>query len=590
MKNNIVKVLASVICFVCIGLFMSGCSQNKRYDVLLQQADSIMNIDDDSAKVAIHMLDGVKSQLDNFSKSQKMHYQLLYHKAMNKAYIPFTSDSIMLEVVDYYKKKGTNNERMLAYYMLGCVYRDMQETPLALENYNLATEQADTLASDCDYGTLCRIYNQISILYSKQILPNEELNALNDAEKYAYKAKDTLNAIRYYANKSGVYNYINQKDSAAMINFHAANLFKKYGYNREAAIALGCNFDYYLLHKDYNKAKEVFKAYLSTGYKGNSNYEDAKAFLFSEKGKYYLLTHQLDSAYFCLQEGWAVSTDFGNKATLAKTFVDFYTLINKQVLANKYALLYSEYNDSSLIELRKSQLQQVQAMYNYTRTKDIAQRAKIKVAQRTKIIYLMLIGGAILFFIVYNFYKKTTNAKKSKIEMFQAKYTECQRKLENKQNELAKIKELNEENRAKLIHENECAIAELQKQLKNYELIFNKQDILNVERKLKDSSIYKKLVYIENHPSCSMSSNDWSVLEETMEDIIPGVIAIKRKTKPKEYHICLLIRLSFSPSTISNLTNCSLPDISNIRKRLLKKLCGKEGSAKDFDDFIRNLY
>lgn len=63
---------------------------------------------------------------------------------MNKADISFSSDSIMKNVVAYYEKHGTSNERMLAYYMLGCVYRDLYEAPMALENYDKAAEQADT--------------------------------------------------------------------------------------------------------------------------------------------------------------------------------------------------------------------------------------------------------------------------------------------------------------------------------------------------------------------------------------------------------------------------------------------------------------
>lgn len=152
-----------------------------------------------------------------------------------------------------------------------------------------------------------------------------------------------------------------------------------------------------------------------------------------------------------------------------------------------------------------------------------------------------------------------------------------------------KIKELNEENRAKLIRENEQAIAELQKQLKSYELTFNKQN-LEVEKKLKATSIYKKLVNIDEHHPCSLSDSDWSLLEETMENIIPRLVGIKRMIKPKEYHICLLIRLSFPPLAISNFVGSSLSDISNIRKRMLKKICGKDGTAKEFDEYIRSIY
>lgn len=127
-----------------------SCTGNKRYDNLMQRADSIMDSNDDSAKVAIELLDKVKPQLDDFTKGQRMRYELLYHKAMNKACITFTSDSVMKEVVDYYDHHGSANERMLANYVLGCVYRDMHEAPMALEYYNKATERADTTAADCD--------------------------------------------------------------------------------------------------------------------------------------------------------------------------------------------------------------------------------------------------------------------------------------------------------------------------------------------------------------------------------------------------------------------------------------------------------
>ena len=207
-----------VIFLLLIIMILTSCAGNRKYDDLMLRADSIMDVDDDSATVAIQMLDGVKPQLPEFSKAQKMRYELLRHKAMNKAYIPFTSDSIMLEVTDYYNHHGSDNERMLAYYILGCVYRDMHEAPMALEYYNKATEQADTAAQDCDYATLCRVYSQMGFLFAKQHLPHQELASFNKATQYAYKAKDTLNAIRYYVNKVGAYTYLNNEDSAIIVN------------------------------------------------------------------------------------------------------------------------------------------------------------------------------------------------------------------------------------------------------------------------------------------------------------------------------------------------------------------------------------
>ena len=49
-----------VIYFVFFLLAIVSCTSNKKYDNLMQRADSIMDVDDDSAKIAIRMLDGPK--------------------------------------------------------------------------------------------------------------------------------------------------------------------------------------------------------------------------------------------------------------------------------------------------------------------------------------------------------------------------------------------------------------------------------------------------------------------------------------------------------------------------------------------------
>ena len=69
-----------VIFLLLIIMLLASCAGNRKYDDLMQRADSIMNVNDDSAKVAIRMLDGGKSQLPEFTQAQKMRYELLRHR------------------------------------------------------------------------------------------------------------------------------------------------------------------------------------------------------------------------------------------------------------------------------------------------------------------------------------------------------------------------------------------------------------------------------------------------------------------------------------------------------------------------------
>ena len=579
-----------VIYLLLILLILASCAGNRKYDDLMQQADSIMNADDDSAKVAIRMLDGVKSQLSEFTKKQRMRYELLRHKAMNKACITFTSDSVMKEVVDYYDHHGSANERMLANYALGCVYRDMHEAPMALKYYNKATEQADTTAADCDYGTLYRVYSQMGFLFSKQYLPYQELNAFDKAEKYAYLAKDTLNAIINYQNEGEAYGYLGKKDSVIASNLQAAKLFKKHGNDYAAAIAFGCNYDYYIEKKDSINAKKAFEAYNSTGYEGNSNYEDAKAYVLYQKGTYYLFVNKQDSAYDNLSLSFKICKSYSIKAATTKALAQYYAKVNQPAMAMKYALQSSEYNDSDLIEARKTQLQQVQAMYDYSRNQEIAKNEDQKAERSTRMNYMIVLSCLMLFLLLSYIYRKQIAIKKKKIAVSKRLYEDSLLKLKRLQDERAKLVAENDNKLAQVIMEKENTISKLKAEITHIQERYSLSSVSDADLILKDSSIYKKIKFIEVHPKEKMCEEDWKELADTIEEVVPNFIPVlKNKLNDKDYQICLLVRLGFSTSLVARLLGLSDAAISKSRKTMLKKICRKEGKPKEFDEYILQI-
>ena len=579
-----------VIYLLLILLILTSCAGNRKYDDLMKRADSIMNVNDDSAKVAIRMLDGIKSQLPEFSQSQKMRYELLRHKAMNKACITFTSDSVMKKIVDYYDNHGSANERMLANYVLGCVYRDMYETPMALEYYNKATEQADTTAADCDYGTLYRVYSQMGFLFSKQYLPYQLLDAFGKAVKYAYLAKDTLNAIINYQNRENAYSYLGNKDSVIAINLHAATMFKQIGNNYAAAIAFGCNYNYYIEKKDFINAKKAFEAYNSTGYEGNSNYEDAKAYVLCLKGTYYMFTGQLDSACYILQQSLKFCKSFSNKAATTKALAHYYAKVNQPSLAMKYALQSSEYNDSDLIEARKTQLQQVQAMYDYGRNQEIARMAEQKAKRSTQMNYMIVFACVVLFLFLSYVYRKQLALKKKRIAASKLVYEDCLLKLKRLQEEKAQLVAEKDKKLAQIITEKENAISKLVSEIHDIQNRYSLSSMSDAYLVLKNSSIYKKIQCIEAHPLEEMNEEDWTELADTVEELIPNFIPmLKNRVSDRDYRICLLIRLGIPASLMARLLNLSDAAISKSRKTMLKKLCGKVGKPKEFDEYVLHI-
>ena len=97
-----------------------------------------------------------------YAEMQERLHQL---NAFNKADSIFRSTDEAQALVDYFEDHGTPNEQMLAYYLLGRAYHDLHEAPMALKYFQIASERADTTATDCDYAQLSRVYGQMSSVF-----------------------------------------------------------------------------------------------------------------------------------------------------------------------------------------------------------------------------------------------------------------------------------------------------------------------------------------------------------------------------------------------------------------------------------------
>lgn len=430
----------------------------------------------------------------------------------------------------------------------------------------------------------------MGFLFSKQYLPYQELEAFCKAKKYAYLAKDTLNAIINYQNKGDAYGYLGKKDSVIAINLQAAKLFKKHGNDYAAAIAFGCNYDYYIEKKDSINAKKAFEAYNSTGYEGNSNYEDAKAYVLYQKGTYYLFVNKQDSAYDNLSLSFKMCKSYSIKAATTKALAQYYAKVNQPAMAMKYALQSSEYNDSDLIEARKTQLQQVQAMYDYSRNQEVAKRAEQKAKRSMQMNYMIVFACVVLFLFLSYVYRKQLALKKKRIAASKLVYEDCLLKLKRLQEEKAQLVAEKDKKLAQIITEKENAISKLVSEIHDIQNRYSLSSMSDAYLVLKNSSIYKKIQCIEAHPLEEMTEEDWTELADTVEELIPNFIPmLKNRVSDRDYRICLLIRLGIPASLMARLLNLSDAAISKSRKTMLKKLCGKVGKPKEFDEYVQHI-
>ena len=89
------------------------------------------------------------------------------------------------------------------------------------------------------------------------------------------------------------------------------------------------------------------------------------------------------------------------------------------------------------------------------------------------------------------------------------------------------------------------------------------------------------------------SASDWNELRQAMAAEQPEFMAwlqtIGGELTERNRCLCLLVRLGFEPYEMINLLGVSPTNLCNIRRRLLKRLFGMEGTPKAFDRRIREM-
>ena len=85
------------------------------------------------------------------------------------------------------------------------------------------------------------------------------------------------------------------------------------------------------------------------------------------------------------------------------------------------------------------------------------------------------------------------------------------------------------------------------------------------------------------------SDEDINHLAQCSYALNPNLQLLLAPLNAKEQTICLLIRHSFLPTEIATLTISTPQTITNTRVRLLKKLFGETGGAKDFDTKLKEF-
>ena len=555
-----------------LALFSCTSREEREFSALLDRADSLMRTRPDSSLYILNKV-GTPS-----TTSLSMRHALLRADALNKCDSVLPSDTLLREIADYYDRHGSANERMRAHYLLGRCYHDMGEAPRALECYQHAAELADTTRKDCDLYTLYAVYGQMADLYYAQYLPDDEMQALKTCERIAWKDGDTLSAIKAYELRLRPYYQKNDTDSILFYVNHSYQLYRKYGYNKEAANILYMKIAIALDRGHYQEAGDDMQIYKKESglFDEHGNILRGRELQYYNEGRYQLGIGHVDSALYWFQR----TLSYGYKEAAYKGMLDVYKQKHIPDSVAKYAELFAKANDDSYLGNSMELMRMQTSLYNYQQMeKENHKLQQINEQTRWYSIVLALLALIATFILIayYQYTQKRIIANQRRIQLLQQVNEKITR---GKQNTINQQNGLNDSLNTQIKQSKDC--------LQQLEMRKKRELTMSIL----SSEVGKKARKTAKEQDGKFSESDWQEIFKLIDKNFPSFkqsLHILHKISDDEYKICVLEILEFKNIEIAHLLFKEPSTISTSRKRIFEKLSSSKGSATDLRTFLYSI-
>ena len=609
---TLIPVCVALICFLSCG--------DTKVMRNVATADSLTEV---NQQEAVRYIDSVARADKGMSRNGRMKLRLLRMKALNKLDCPLDTDTLA-SLVKYFDRHGSANDRMLANYILGCYYIGKGNSPEAMRYLHLAAEAADTTDAGCDWRTLHKVHvhTALQLMYQNALMDAMDENAL--ALKYAMAAKDTFNAIITLEQRSNIYLNQKQDDKAFDIRSKLYGMYKNHGYDKEAAISVWPLVSMLAKRGNLAAAKRCIGIFEKESGLVDSigNIEKGREAYYVDKGIYMFKLNKIDSAEYYFRKCLGNTNSHFNCKDSYEGLEDVYKKRHIPDSVAKYSDLACITTDLMYAEMSTTHLQQMRAMYNYNEYKLSAEVYKRKAlsARLTTIIIALVVSILAICAAIYirkkrrarrmevlKYERSIAELEKARLELYtvnEKQQAEMARMIKEKTDEIERQRKTDES----YIHELERSRDELHDLSERQKAEFNRLieakdaqiDQLYQEKQKYENAKVDNINRYTNEPIVKQlkrhARKDFTPLTAEEMNQLKAIFVdaeqfsrLENIVNANEYQVCMLVRIGFTPSDISILTGLSQSNISNIRKRLLTKLTGRNGSPKGFDAYITNL-
>lgn len=451
----------TILFFICL---LASCT--KQANKQLSNNENIMLAQPDNA---FTLLQKDSASICKEGTDAQMYYQIIRCRVADLLYIPHTSDSAMLKVANYYTKQNNQKALSMAYYCLGCIYRDLKEHPRAI-NYLLKSINTDSTHTPKEM--IGRCYYQLSGFEDNRKNPIKALEYEIKAYNYISQTKDYTLANNCLINIAQDYKTLgNDEKYSAFINLaknkisatkDTINLARFIIVKGQIAIQERNNKELKTL---INEGKKILPTILKQQEYG----------FYLMQGYYYKELHQVDSAFYYFQKVLNIGNpiiEYEANTALSETNAENREYTTAWKFQNKAIKLRNAIDSID----NKQEAEKMKASYNYEL--EVAKREEAE-ESKNRYKYAMLLGIICILGLTTLILAHKNASKEKSIK---------QLKLIAQQNELIQNQEQKIEEQKNMMHEHVSNIKKLEtrnNELSKYQLTSSEHCINKLPKNIK---------------------------------------------------------------------------------------------------------
>ncbi len=458
------------------------------------------------------------------------YYHLLQIKVDDKLYLPIKKyDKTADRLIHYYEKERDHKKLSDAYFYKGRIKYDQHEASSALGFFQ---KSLSLLPAEGNRRQRSLIYNQMGQIFEYQNLFEDAIHAYRQALSLSLLEKDTTAAIFDLRDIGNAFHYTHPYDSAFTYLKKALSLARVSGRDDAANDVLSQIARLHLQQGHYAQALQEIRPSLvrldSASISG----------IYSIAGKAYLGMGHVDSARYYFQELLSCGNLYGKRAA-CEGLSEICSAEGDAAASLSYQKRMKLFHDSITIIENAQIVKEMDAAYDFESHAAEKEKAdRMKGIWRTACLLLVVLLAIVMSLA----YIKSRSGK-------QPQGGQDKKRFGKGTAEDAKMHDI------------------------------RATDIYHRFSDRKSSG--KKI-----------TDQEWETLKSTIEEYFPGFVRMMYTLCPDlsevQLRVCLLTKMDLSTGKIAQLLFMTDSGIGSVKRRLYRKMTGKEGGTKDFNQFIKD--